>query len=77
MSTRETQADRVLELLEWYHLKSIKENYNLWCPLPKIMQLGIACHTRRISDLRKRGHVIECQRETVDGQVRTKYRLVR
>ena len=65
---RISQADRLLRLLA-QALVPVE--------LPRIMALGIASHTRRISDLRKRGYNIVCEKETVNGQVRTKYRLVK
>ena len=77
MSIRNKQADRILTLLESCKHVADKWGKEAWCDLPHILALGIASHTRRISDLRKRGHVIECRKEWVDGQCRTKYRLVR
>jgi hypothetical protein len=71
---RHTQAEMILRQLEIF--AGSRTEADQWCPLPCIMALGIACYTRRISDLRKRGHVIECRKEYVDGQMRTAYRLV-
>ena len=70
---KQAQADRILKLLEFYSGSQTHE----WVALPQILALHIASHTRRISDLRKQGHIIECLKEWVDGQVRTKYRLVK
>jgi Helix-turn-helix domain len=44
-SERRVQADRILALLVTH----------AEVPLPEILRLGIASHTARISDLRKRG----------------------
>jgi hypothetical protein len=49
---------------------------NGWVPLPKILELLIASHTRRISDLREAGYDVRCEDEWVDGQRRTKYKLM-
>jgi hypothetical protein len=65
--TRKTQADRLLRLLE------SKE----WVTLPEILDLRIACHTRRISELREQGHDIECEKTWVNGVQHTRYRLRR
>jgi len=46
---RVTQAERILDLLE---------SANGWVSLPRILELGIASHTRRIHELRRAGHVI-------------------
>lgn len=74
MKSHETQANRLLRLLE---NKLNMEPNDGWIDLPWIMRLGIACHTRRIHELRKAGHVIELRDEYVDGQRRTAYRLVK
>ncbi len=72
---RESQAQRILNLLERYwHPDADKW---AWCPLPVIMNLGIASHTRRIHELRRAGHNIEIRKEYVDGQLHTAYRLIR
>lgn len=76
MRNRETQENRLLGLFEAANLPFFGR-VQMWVTLPQIMSLHIASHTRRISDLRKRGHIIECQKETVDGQMQTKYRLIR
>jgi hypothetical protein len=44
--------------------------------LPAILRLGIACHTRRIHELRKAGHIIEIRDEWVGRERHTAYRLV-
>ena len=76
MSLHSKQADRILRLLE-SQLDNPGSFNHEWVPLPKILSLGIASHTRRVSDLRKQGHKIECRSQWVDGQRRTAYRLVR
>ena len=65
---RKSQADRILTLLDTYNGE--------WVALPRIMGLGIASHTRRISDLRKRGLNVECRKEWIDGQLHTAYRII-
>jgi hypothetical protein len=67
--SRKSQCERLLALLEVYHPG--------WVGLPRIMQLGIASHTRIISYLLAAGHSIECQREYIEGSMYTKYRLVK
>lgn len=67
--TRETQCDRLLRLLKWAD--------GQWVNLPHILNLGIASHTKIISLLREKGHVIDIDREQVGGQLRTRYRLVK
>lgn len=67
MSTRNRQSERILELLQQRE----------WVDLPTILRLGIASHTRRISDLRRRGLTVECRKQWVDGQLRTAYKLHR
>lgn len=74
MKSHETQANRLLRLLE---NKLNMESNDGWIDLPWIMRLGIACHTRRIHELRKAGHNIELRDEYVDGQRRTAYRLIK
>ena len=71
---RKTQSERLLALLEYYASQDFEDH---WVTLPRIMALQIASHTRRVSDLRKQGHTIICERETVEGQVRTKYKLIK
>lgn len=61
------QADRILALLE----------ARQHVPLPMILSLGIASHTRRISDLRARGLDVRCTKEWVNGQLHTAYKLHR
>ena len=56
---RRSQCDRILALITSYG--------EFGCPLPEIMKLGIACHTKRIHELRQQGHLIECWMTTVDG----------
>ena len=65
---RNPQTERMLDLLEVYSPG--------WVGLPRIMQLGIACHTRIISYLRQAGHQVECKKEWVEGVMHTKYRLL-
>ena len=63
-----SQCDRILKLLTEY-----APNF---CPLPEILNLRIASHTRRIHELRKAGYKIELRDERVNGQRHTAYRLV-
>jgi Helix-turn-helix domain len=68
VSERLAQCERILRLLRSYEGRFV--------PLPEILNLRIASHTRRIHELRKAGHNIEMHRELVDGQTHTAYRLV-
>jgi len=61
------QAHRILRLLA----------SQKWTPLPEILDLRIASHTRRIHELRKAGHVIERKEEREKRSRRVWYRLVR
>jgi hypothetical protein len=54
---RAKQADRILALLQ--------VSKGQWVSLPQIMDLHIACHTKRISELRRDGHIIELRDEYV------------
>jgi hypothetical protein len=63
---RQFQADRILCLLKQHE----------WVDLPQIMNLRIASHTRRISDLRKRGYEITVEKVRVDGSLHTRYKLL-
>lgn len=75
---RLSQADRILHLLEAAtRYASVYGDKYKWITLPQMLSLSIANYRARISELRQAGHHIECHRETVDGQVRTKYRLVK
>ena len=62
---RETQCERLLALLQSKPVVT----------LPEIMELRIASHTRRLSDIRKMGYDIICHDEYLDGQRHTKYEL--
>jgi len=66
VSDRKTQQQRILALLR------SKE----WVTLPEMMQLFIASRTARITELRHLGYQIECVTERVNGETRSKYRLV-
>ena len=66
--TRETQCGRLLDLL--------RSNGDFWTPLPLILDLRIAKYSSRLTELRKRGYVIENQKETVDGICHSRYRLL-
>jgi hypothetical protein len=66
--SRVTQCDRLLALL--------KAHEGYWVPLFRIMQLSIACHTKRIHELRKAGHNIEMQDHWIDRQRLVEYRLM-
>ena len=63
--TEDTQCEKLLALLKSKPIVG----------LPEILDLHIASHTRRISDLRKQGYDIICHDEYVDGQRHTKYEL--
>ena len=67
------QADRILALLQSTFYAYNPDRFD-WVPLPDILALGIASHTRRIFELRKEW-IIELRDERVDGQRRTSYRL--
>ena len=74
-----TQCERILRELEYR--KSMVESGHMgpafaWCPLPVILSLQIASHTRRIYELRQAGYVIEMRNEWQGRQRRTAYRLV-
>lgn len=73
---RKYQAERILDLLSGYLCDCSLSFTDGWVKLPAIMRLGIACHTRRIHELRKAGRCIEIRKEYVDGQLKTSYRLV-
>jgi hypothetical protein len=66
MISLQSQCDRLLALL-----RSKK-----WVTLPQILDLRIASHSRRISDLRKQRYWIECEITVVDGQRHSRYRLI-
>jgi helix-turn-helix protein len=68
MTERKSQCDRILRLLRSYEGRFV--------PLPEILDLRIASHTRRIHELRKIGYDIEMHREVVNGQTHTAYRLL-
>ena len=63
---RNTQSERILALLK------SKE----WVGLPEILDLRIANYRARISELRNEGYDIQCWKERVNGQTRTRYWLV-
>jgi hypothetical protein len=48
---RQKQADRILALLQAHKGE--------WVELPRILALGIACYTKRLSELRRDGNLIE------------------
>ena len=64
-----TQTNRCLQRLQ--------KTPGDWVSLPDLYQASgsWAIHSR-ISDLRKRGHVIEQHSQVVDGQVHSSYRLI-
>lgn len=64
--TYETQTARVLSLLQSKDVVT----------LPELLDLRIASLTRRVSDLRAQGWLIECSETRVGKQRRTSYRLV-
>jgi helix-turn-helix protein len=66
MSEHKTQRARILALL------MSKE----WVTLPEIMDLRIACHTKRISELREEGFEIVMEPKRVGKSLHTRYRLV-
>jgi hypothetical protein len=63
---RLSQQDRVLNLLR------SKE----WITLPEILDLRIANFRGRISELRQAGYAIHCEKQRVNGQLRTRYKLL-
>jgi protein involved in temperature-dependent protein secretion len=65
---KQTQAETILKVLQDYA--------GCWVPCYILRSLSMS-HTRRISDLKERGHIIELRDEYVDGQRRTAYRLVK
>jgi hypothetical protein len=67
MTEHKKQADRILELLQKHRGEFV--------PLPVIMRLGIASHTRRLHELRKEW-VIEIQDIRAGGERHTAYKLV-
>lgn len=81
---RETQQDRLLELLEsasaWATPYFPEDS---WVSLPQILDLRprIASHTKIISNLREKlrlvGSDIECEEKFVNGEMHTRYRLVK
>jgi hypothetical protein len=66
--SHKSQSERLLALLRSYG--------DFWCPLPEIMKLGIACHTKRVSELRDRGFDILCDTSWVEGVRHSRYKLV-
>lgn len=66
---RASQCDKVLARLE--------DSSGAWVSLPELVRVSgaYAVHSR-VSDLRKRGYVIEQANEHVDGLVHSSYRLV-
>ena len=67
MSDSRSQCDRLLALLTSYG--------EFGCPLPEILNLRIASFTRRMSDLRKLGWRIDCEKTCVDGIYHSRYTL--
>lgn len=78
---RLSQEERLLRLLEnsWTATLQLSDSVHRqdWVCLPSIMALGIASHTKIISNLRAGGHNIECEKKFVDGVMHVRYRLVR
>lgn len=69
-----TQAEDILRVLD--------RAGGEWVPLPEVMMAQgpgtiIASHTRRIKDLKERGHSIENKVKHIDGVVYSWYRLER
>jgi hypothetical protein len=62
------QADRLLEFF--------KARAGRWVPLPDILALGMASHTRRIHELRKDGWAIEMKSTRVGQARHTEYMLL-
>jgi hypothetical protein len=65
--TRQNQCARICRLLE--------QAKGEWVPLPRILDLRIASHTRRIHELRKAGVSVEMHSFWFEGERRTEYRL--
>lgn len=74
---RISQEQRILMLLEQMDSLGRAPGEPDWVPLPRLLSLRIASYTRRITDLRRKGHVILTRREWKDGQLQTAYRLVK
>jgi hypothetical protein len=69
-SGRATQADVLLSMLRKARADSRA------VPLPEIMAAGIAQHSARLFEIRKRGFVVENQTErAADGRVLSRYWL--
>jgi hypothetical protein len=65
---RESQADRLLQLLESANGE--------WVPAVVLPRISLS-YTRRIFELRQLNHKIEMKEKWVDGRRQTAYRLVR
>jgi hypothetical protein len=64
-------------------LKALQESNGQFIPMPELSRIGsgkpdgwVASFTKRISELRAKGHPIELMDERVNGQRQTKYRYV-
>ena len=68
MTPRQTQCARILTLLQ-HHAGE-------WVPLPRILDLRIACHSKRLSDLRREGWIIELNDVRFGKERHTMYRLL-
>lgn len=73
---RKSQCDRILALLREAKRWAVAEDEG-WVPLPNIMRLGIASHTRRIHELRERGFEIAMRDEWTGRERHTAYKLTK
>jgi len=68
MSEKLAQCQRILKLLQSYEGRFV--------PLPEILDLRIASYTKRLSELRASGCIIELHEERLGHERHTSYRLV-
>ena len=76
---RESQADRILALLQCSIFRSGSQPIYGWVPLPEILNLRprIACHTKRINELRKEWNIeIAKKWDEENSELHVSYRLV-
>lgn len=69
---RQTQADRILELLQIYS-KQFTPEWR-WVDAIDLSRISLS-FTRRIFELRQAGHIIELDDKWNNGKRRTRYRL--
>jgi hypothetical protein len=66
--THTSQASRILKLLQQYAPNAV--------PLPEILSLHVASYTRRLTELRRAGWIIETLDEWAGRERHTAYRLL-